>query len=211
MKPILLLALLGCLPFCCFAQPKIEVGLTTEGSWIMKRELTMNNSQYGKKQNWGTALGAYIAMPVWWHFSVSGGIICRYSEIQKGTPIWTKEEGEEWSQISGCNFQKFQRYYLVIPLSLRLLVTRNCFISGGLEYCRFLNNYQVIQNNPEYNWTIGIGSQKHKLRWKLQYLRGFDKQWIQKYRSEDGHNVGFYFGYKTSRLQLSLSYPLWKN
>jgi len=182
------------------AQPKIEVGLTTEGSWVMKKELTNRSLHTGRKSNWGTGLGAYVAVPIWWHFSVSGGITYRYSEIQKGTAIWTPYEDGYGEILTGYNFKKHQRRYLVIPFNLRFLVFRDWFISGGIEYCRLLNNYESIKTNKENNWTIGIGNQKYKLRWSLQYTRGVDEQRIK---------IPGDFMYKTKRLQLSLSYPLW--
>ena len=193
------------------SQPKFELGLSTEGSWVMKKELTVPGGHIGERHNWGTAFGAYIFVPVWWRFSLSGGVGCRYSEIQKGDAIWTPHENRPGAYLSGYDYRKFQRYYMVVPFNLNLLVTRNVFITGGIEYCRVLNDYTSILKNPEYNWTIGIGSQKHKLRWSLQYLRGFNEQRIQNKASADGSDPGFLFYYQTNRLQLNLSYPLLKS
>ncbi|HBL76022.1 MAG: hypothetical protein A2W90_11440 [Bacteroidetes bacterium GWF2_42_66] len=210
MKQIALLILLTAITFGCLAQPKFEFGLSTEGSWVMKKELTIGHN-YQSKNNWGTGLGFYVSAPIWWHFSISGGAKYRYAELQQGAPdIQSRETDQGTDLYFVYDWRRFHRQYLVFPLNLNLLFPRDYFITGGIEYCRILNDYTSILKNPEYNWTIGIGSQKHKLRWSLQYLRGFNEQRIQNKASVDGSDPAFLFYYQTNRLQLNLSYPLWK-
>jgi len=97
-----------------FAQSKIESGVTTEGAWCMKNESTIPNMDYGRKNNWGSGFGTYVSMPIGWHFSLYSGINYRYSECQKGTPIW-KHVTNTSSILSGHKWIKSSRNYLVVP------------------------------------------------------------------------------------------------
>lgn len=69
--------------FFLFAQSKVEIGLTAEGSWCMKKESTIPIRMYGERNNWETGIGGYVSIPVWWRFYASSGFIYRYSEYQK--------------------------------------------------------------------------------------------------------------------------------
>jgi hypothetical protein len=192
------------------AQSKFEFGLSTEASWVMKKELTMDSPMHvGETHNWGTAFGVYAAVPVWWRFSLSSGLNFRYAKIQRGFQVYYDEEETGWQNIV-YDFTTYNRYYLVVPLELRFRIFRKGFINGGIEYCRMLTDYSSIENNPEYNWMVGYGSHIGKLTWNLQYLRGFKEQIIRNYITySDGSYSNLGYEYQTNRMQLNLSYPLW--
>lgn len=197
--------------FCLYslssiAQSKLEIGIMAEGTFVLKKELSMPyNGHIGEKYNWGSALGVYAKMPVWKPFSVSLGIMGRYAGLQKGDPVWTKHEKYDWDYLSGYDYLKYPRYYWVIPFNLEVTVLKNYFISGGMEYCQLTNDYTIISDENEYNWTVGIGNQKHRLKWKLQYVEGLDYQEI--INTEIDNKL--WYRYKTKRISLTFSYPLW--
>ncbi len=191
-----------------FSQSKFEVGLTTEASWIMKNELTMSG-HVGEKDSWGAGLGVYAALPVWWRFSLSSGVGLRYAQMQKGTAIYTQVEDSERSVFSGYDFTQYDRYYTVVPLNLNFRLAKSLLLSGGIEYCKMLD--KGIESDSEFNWTTGIGSHIYKLKWNIKYLYGFNEHQVSEYYTEtDGSQQTLkLYRYRTSRVQLNLSYPLW--
>lgn len=209
------------------AQSKFEYGITGEGSWIIQSELITTGRYDGELDNWSAGGGFYASYPIWWRFSLLGGARFRYAKIQRGFEIWETIEGEQWDQMTGFNIIAYDRFYLVVPLDLRLHITPKLFISCGIEACRMLNDHDYIKHATEYNRNFGIGGYCGKLSWNLQYLLGFKEQSIENYYSDtvipDDLEIPeefyqYYLGsknshksydYKTKRVQLCLSYPLW--
>lgn len=194
--------------FFLFAQSKLEIGLTAEGSWCMKKESTIPIRMYGERNNWGTGIGGYVSIPVWWRFYASSGLIYRYSEYQKGIPIW-KHVTNTSSILSGYTWIKSSRNYLVVPLNLRLLITKKMYITGGIEACH-LFGYNYLKQSIEYNWTLGVGSKAKKFNWELKLVSGLNPQTAEHHDSQGQGINDKWVMYKTNMLQLSLSYPLWK-
>jgi len=212
MKTIFTALLLTAINLAVFSQNKTEIGLYTEGSFVMDGELTIKTfSYYNSNPTWGTALGAYASVPIWWRFSIYGALGGRYAQLTEGTAIWTLRESGDGSTLTGYDFYNYKRWYVVAPVNIRFSWPGNCFLSGGIETCWMLNNYDSIKNKPEFNWTVGFGSQKHKLKWNLQYVWGFDKQEVKNYvTSSSGTRLQrLNYSYQTKRLQLTLTYPLW--
>jgi len=190
-----------------FAQSKIEIGLTAEGLWCMKKESTIPIRMYGERNNWGSGFGTYVSMPIWWRFSISSGLSFRYSEYQKGIPVWKRLD--YGSILSGHNWIKSSRNYLVVPLNLRLLLTKKMYITGGMEACH-LFGYNYLKQNIEYNWALGVGNNAKKLNWELKLISGLNPQTAEHHDSQGQGINDKWVMYKTNMLQLSLSYPLWK-
>ena len=208
-KHILFFAVLF-FPIWAFAQSKIEVGITAEGSWCRKSESAILNIDYGKKTNWGTGMGAYLSVPVWWRFSISSGLGYRYSEYQKGIPIVTSEILSTGIRYyTSCNWIKSSRNYIVIPLKVNLLLSQRFYITGGVEACRLMG-YNYIKHNPEYNRIIGFGSRIKQMNWELRYVSGFKEQ-LGEHHNAQGKGINDkWVWYRTSMVQFSLSYPLWQ-
>jgi hypothetical protein len=191
-----------------YSQPKTEFGVTTEGSWCMKNESRIPIRNYGERSNWGTGIGGYVSVPVWWRFSLSSGLSYRYSEYQKGIPEW-KPVDFGGSILSGYTWYKSSRNYLVVPLNLRLLVTKKIEITGGIEACH-LFGYNYLERDIEYNWAMGFGNKSKKLNWEIKLTSGLKEQ-AAEHQNTQGQGINDkWLMYKTKMIQLSLSYPLWK-
>jgi hypothetical protein len=97
---------------------------------------------------------------------------------------------------------------MVVPIHLQLLVSKSFFILGGIE-STWLLNYEAVNEKPEYNWTAGFGRQKNKLKWSINYIKGFkDQGFGNKTVETDGHYKGSIN--RNRMLQLNLSYPIWQ-
>lgn len=207
-KLLIIIFLLSCIATFSYSQPKLQIGVTTEGSWFMPSQY----DEYAEpnQNGWGAGLGVYASRNIFWRFSADIGLSYRYKQMQQHYKFYP-ENGESnpntGYDISYEGWDKYQLHYIVVPVQLRLFVTRNLFIKGGIE-ASWLLNYES-KNKPEYNWTIGLGSQRYKLKWSVNYIRGFEDQVYGNRTPEpDGH-------YKISKnrnnmVQLSLSYPIWQ-
>lgn len=68
-------------------------------------------------------------------------------------------------------------------------------------------NYEAVNEKPEFNWTVGFGSQKNKLKWSVNYIKGFKEQGFSDKQAEpDGHYKGSIN--RNNMFQLQLSYPI---
>jgi len=214
MKQLFTTLIFTAITITAFSQNKLELGLYTEGSLVMEKELIIRSSHYLKsKTTWGTGLGIYASVPVWWRFSLYGALGYRYAQLLDGYAVTKLQEDGDGYTIDRYDYEKYKHRYLVAPINIRFNWPGNCLISGGIETCWMLNDYDKIKNIPEYNWCIGFGSQKHKLKWNLQYIWGLDKQEIQDYfdttYSDGSLRTRLLYNYRTKRLQLTLTYPLW--
>ena len=222
MKRVFGIILLIVLSIFSYSQSKTEFGITTEGAWFLPyhsaRELSTKNG-------FGAGIGVYASNHIFWRFSVDVGLMYRYKEMQQyysfykdfvpgytdgGSGYESGYGGYMDNKIEG--WKKYPLHYIVIPVHLQLRIGQSHFIRGGIE-STWLTNYDAGKKT-EYNWTVGWGSQKHKLKWSVNYIRGF-------------RNVGFYNGiyelefgnvkypsltfYRNNMLQLNLSYPIWQN
>lgn len=196
MKQLKLLSLILIFSVHCFAQPKFELGLTTQGSWFSVNEL--NN--VSMKNGFGTGAGVYVSKSLVYRFSVRSGLAYQYREMKQYKQIGT-------SSIDGY-WEKFPQHYVVVPLLLQYNMNENFFVYGGLENA-WLTNYEKVYQKPEHNWEVGFGCNKHKLQWSLSYVWNAENQDFAK-KSADGYNGYTYVAYDYSMFRFNLSYPLWQ-
>lgn len=105
-------------------------------------------------------------------------------------------------------WDKLPLHCIVVPVHLQLLLSKSFFVRGGIE-STWLTNYEAVNEKPEFNWTLGFGSQKYKLKWSVNYIRGFkDQGFGNKTIEADGHYIGSIN--RNNMLQLNLSYPIWQ-
>ena len=211
-KLLVIVILLSCISTLSHSQPKTEFGITTEGAWFMPRQ------EYGRdwatKAGFGTGIGVYASHNIFWRFSANVAIAYRYKQMQQHYVVYSGNTGG----YSGSNYgygsdhiegwDKLLLHYIVVPIHLQMLLSKNFFIRGGME-STWLTNYSFVNEKPEFNWTIGFGSQKHKLKWSINYIKGFkDQGFGSKVIETDGHSKGSIN--RNHMLQLNLSYPIWQ-
>ena len=215
MKQLSLLLVILCLFISsAIAQPKIQFGVNTEGSWFMPSETT----PYFRdliKDGFGAGIGVYASRDIFWRVSADVGILYRYTEMT--SHYWATGDSSSYSGYDSYGnvyskinegWDKLPMHSLVVPIHLRLHFTKNLFIKGGIESA-WLMNYEFVNEKPEFNWTLGFGSDKHKLSWSVNYIKGFKDQGFMNSTPEaDGHYKGSI--YRNNMLQLSLSYPIWQ-
>jgi len=204
-KLLIIILLISCISTLSYSQSKTEFGLTTEGAWFMPKP----NSKYSEpnRNGWGTGLGIYASRSVFWRFSADAGLLFRYKQMEQhytkpvipGTSTGDQHE-EGW--------KKYSLHYVVVPIHLQLLYSKYAFIRGGIE-ASWLTNYKPAET--EYNWTLGFGSQRYKLKWSVNYIRGLKEVGFKNglYEMENGKYFSGTF-YRNYMLQLNLSYPIWQ-
>jgi hypothetical protein len=213
MKTISTITFLILMSVTAFSQSKTEFGITTEGAWFMPHQ------NYGRdwstKAGFGTGIGVYASRNIFWRFSADIGITYRYKQMQQHYVIYPENGGSNYNTgytITTEGWGKYGLDYFVVPVHLQLLYRKYAFIRGGIE-ASWLTNYNVGRKKTEYNWTVGIGSQKHKLKWSVNYIRGFKEVGFMNglYEIEIG-NVKYKSAtaYRNQMLQLNLSYPIWQ-
>ena len=203
--------------FCLFvssvlAQPKIQFGVNTEGSWFMPSEPSFYSQP--NKDGLGVGVGVYTSRNIFWRISSDLGVMYRYSGMQQYYQVY----GNSGGNYGGGNgypttpvaegWDKLPMHSIVIPFHLKMHISKNLFIRGGIESA-WLLNYEMVNEKPEFNWTLGFGSDIHKLSWSFNYIKGFKDQGFGNGTLEaDGHYHGSI--YRNNMLQLNLSYPLWQ-
>lgn len=220
MKTVFVFTIFSFLAFISYAQSKTQFGITTEGSWFMPSENipTLRNEQ---KDGFGVGFGIYASRNIFWRFSADIGIAYRYKQMRQFYEVYSGntdgysgtgygyssyDYGYEYGHLEG--WDKLPMHYIVVPVHLQMLLTKSFFIRGGIE-STWLLNYKVVNEKPEFNWTLGFGSQKHKLKWSVNYIKGFKDQGFGNRTMEvDGHYKGSIN--RNNMLQLSLSYPIWQ-
>jgi len=218
MKYFFILFLIS-LSLASYSQSKTEFGITTEGAWFMPHRT--DGRDWATKAGFGTGIGAYTFRNIFGRFSAEIGLAYRYKQMQQHYVNYPEVEsgnseniggyshyGSEtgWTKIEG--WDKLPMHYIVVPVHLQMLLTKSFFIRGGIE-STWLLNYEAVNEKPEYNWTIGFGSQKYKLKWSLNYIKGFKDQGFGSRTMEaDGHYIGSIN--RNYMLQLNLSYPIWQ-
>lgn len=207
MKTGLLFTIFSFLAFISYSQSKTEIGITTEGSWFMPSEdiPTLRNEQ---KDGFGTGIGVYASRNLLWRVSADIGLAYRYKQMQQHYAVYTGNGGTYDPSASIEGWDKLPMHYIVVPVHLQMLLTKSFFIRGGIE-STWLLNYKAVNEKPEFNWTLGFGSQKHKLKWSVNYIKGFKDQGFGNRTMEvDGHYKGSIN--RNNMLQLTLSYPIWQ-
>ena len=195
-----------------YSQSKTEFGITTEGAWFMPYH---SLREFSCKSGLGTGVGIYASRNIFWRFSADIGIAYRYKQMQQHYVIYPENGESNYNSeytITTEGWRKYGLDYFVVPVHLQLLYSKYAFIRGGIE-ASWLTNYNVGRKKTEYNWTVGIGSQKHKLKWSVNYIRGFKEVGFMNglYEIEIG-NVKYKSAtaYRNQMLQLNLSYPIWQ-
>jgi len=201
---IILCLLLG--SYFSFSQEKTEFGITTEGSWFMPHKVTEYRGME-TKNGFGTGIGVYASHHLFWRISADIGLAYRYKQMQQHYSVSTGSNDPD----SGYPFilegwDKLPMHYVVIPVHLKMLLSKNFFLKAGIE-STWLTNYKIVNEKPEFNWTTGLGSQKYKLKWSINYFKGFKEQGFGNETKEiDGHYKGSIN--KNNMLQLQLAYPI---
>jgi hypothetical protein len=210
MKTISAIIILICFYSFGFSQSKTEFGLTTEGSWFMPHRT--DGHDWATKAGFGTGIGVYASHNIFWRFSANIGIAYRYKLMQQHYVVYSGNSGSYdpygYGPTSIEGWDKLPMHYVVVPVHLQMLLSKSFFIRGGIE-STWLMNYEAVNEKPEYNWTIGLGSQKHKLKWSVNYIKGFkDQGFGDRTLNPDGHYNGSIN--RNNMLQLNLSYPIWQ-
>lgn len=193
-----------------YSQSKTEFGLTTEGSWFMPHRTTSHD--WATKAGFGTGIGVYASRNIFWRFSADVGLAYRYKQMQQHYVVYSGISGAyDPNGYGSANIEgrdKLPMHYVVVPIHLQVLLSKSFFIRGGIE-STWLMNYEAVNEKPEYNWTLGFGSQKHKLKWSVNYIKGFKEQGFGNRTMEvDGHYKGSIN--RNHMLQLTFSYPIWQ-
>ena len=198
------------------AQSKIEFGVNTEGSLLIFGDIPHYSQP--KKNSLGAGIGVYASRNIVEKLSADVGVMYRYKLLKEYYDISPNTGGyggyggydgiSPYSPETVQGWKTFPLHYIVVPFHLQYLAYKNLFVRGGIE-ASWLTNYDTGKDKTEWNWTLGFGSQYHKLKWSLNYIRGFkDVGFANNLFTIDGMRSAT--GYRNNMLQLSLSYPLWQ-
>ena len=207
------------LSFLCssaIAQSKIEFGVNTEGSLLIFRDIPHYSQP--KKNSLGAGIGVYASRNIVRKLSADLGVMYRYKLLKEYYDISPNTGGyggsggyagsSTYSPETVQGWKTFPLHYVVVPLHLQYLAYKDLFVRGGIE-ASWLTNYDTGKDKTEWNWTLGFGSQQHKLKWSLNYIRGFkDVGFANNLFTIDGMRSAT--AYRNNMLQLNLSYPLWQ-
>ena len=147
------------------------------------------------------------------YYVVPEYFVTYYGEVEMyvpyGTPFGygTHYDFSDSGETDG--WKDFSLFYITLPLHFQYKIHKEIFVLAGIE-TSWLINYKAGNDKTEFNWTIGFGNQQHKLKWSVNYIRGFkDVAFANKlWALSDGSSSTT--GYRNNMLQLSLSYPLWQ-
>jgi len=205
MKQITFILCLLFAGYFSFSQEKTEFGISTEGSWFMPhREPEYRGLE--TKNGFGTGIGVYASRYIFWRVSADIGIAYRYKQMQQHYSVYTGTNDPNGYAINAEGWNKLPMHYVVVPIHLKVLLSKNFFVKGGIE-STWLLNYEAVNEKPEFNWIVGFGSQKHKLKWSVNYIRGFKEQgFLHKNMEPEGYYKGSIN--RNNMLQLKLSYPI---
>lgn len=207
-KLLVVIILLSSISTLSYSQSKTEFGLTTEGSWFMPHRT--GGRDWATKAGFGTGIGVYASQSIFWRFSADIGLAYRYKQMQQHYVVYSGTSGgyDPYGSSNIEGWDKLPMHYIVVPVHLQMLLSKSFFIRGGIE-STWLMNYEAVNEKPEYNWTFGFGSQKHKLKWSVNYIKGFkDQGFGDRTMKADGHFFGSIN--RNNMLQLNLSYPIWQ-
>lgn len=211
MKKVLSIFILICLALLGNSQSKTEFGITTEGSWFIPYQT--NGRDWQTKAGFSTGVGVYASRNIFWRFSADIGLGYHYKQMQQHYIIYTGTDDSYGYGYGPANIEGWKKYdlhYVVVPVHLQLLTGKYFFLRGGIE-ASWLTNYDSGNEKGEYNWTTGFGSQKHKLKWSVNYIRGFKEVGFVNglFEIENGKYKSATV-YRNQMLQFNLSYPIWQ-
>ena len=217
MKQFLFLMVVFCFWYSsAIAQSKIEFGVNTEGSLLIFSDIPHYSQP--KKNTLGAGIGVYASRNIAGKLSADLGVMYRYKLLKEYYDISPNTGGyggyggysgsSPYSPETVQGWKTFPLHYVVVPLHLQYLAYKDLFVRGGIE-ASWLTNYDTGKDKTEWNWTLGFGSQQHKLKWSLNYIRGFkDVGFANNLFTIDGMRSAT--AYRNNMLQLSLSYPIWQ-
>ena len=219
----LLMVVLCFLSSSAIAQSKIEFGVNTEGSLLIFGHIPHYSQP--KKNTLGAGIGVYASRDIVGKLSADLGVMYRFKQLKEYYDISFLPNGStggyggyspygygsqydytDLGMIKG--WKSYSLNYIVVPFHLNYLVYKDIFVRGGIE-ASWLTNYDTGKDKTEWNWTLGFGSQHHKLKWSVNYIRGFkDVGFANNLFTVDGMRSATI--YRNNMLQLSLSYPIWR-
>jgi hypothetical protein len=222
---LLLMVVFSFLYSSAIAQSKIEFGVNTEGSLLIFGHIPHYSQP--KKNTLGAGIGVYASHNIAGKLSADLGVMYRFKQMKEYYDISFLSNGSTggyggyspYGYGSGSQYdytdlgmikgwKSYSLNYIVVPFHLNYLVYKNIFVRGGIE-ASWLTNYDPGKDKTEWNWTLGFGSQYHKLKWSVNYIRGFkDVGFANNLFTIDGMRSATV--YRNNMLQLSLSYPLWQ-
>lgn len=216
MKQFSLLMLVICfLSSSAIAQSKIEFGVNTEGSLLIFGDIPHYSQP--KKNTLGGGIGVYASRDIVGKLSADLGVMYRFKQMKEFYDIGSTGYGYGYGGYEGSSlyspetvqgWKTFSLHYVVVPIHLQYLAYKDLFVRGGIE-ASWLTNYDTGNDKTEWNWTLGFGSQHHKLKWSVNYIRGFkDVGFANNLFTVDGMRSATI--YRNNMLQLSLSYPIWR-
>lgn len=214
MKQLSLLLVIICIFISsAIAQPKIQFGVTTEGSLLIFGDIP--HYSFPKKNTFGAGIGIYASRNITGKLSADLGVMYRYKQLKEYYDISTNAGGygnfdgsSPYSPETIQGWKSFPLHYVVAPFHLQYLVHKDLFVKGGIE-ASWLTNYDTGKDHTEWNWTLGFGCQKHPLKWSVNYIRGFkDVGFANELFTVYGMRSATI--YRNNMLQLSLSYPIWQ-
>lgn len=216
MKKVFVIILSVCFSTIVYSQSKFEYGITVDGSWF--RPEKPSKYSFSNKSGFGTGLGIYASRNIFWRFYGEIGIIYRYKEMEQyysngysnsGGYNGVTTEGVPESSIIGIEgWKKYPHNYLVIPLKLQILTGKRFFLDGGIEIS-WLTNYNMVTEKPEFNWIMGFGSKIYRMKWSVNFIRGFKPQGFANglYELENGKYLSATV-YRNSMFQFNVSYQI---
>lgn len=205
-KLSIIIILLSCISTFSFSQQKTEFGITTEGSWFMPHREPEYRG-WETKNGFGTGIGVYASRNLFWRVSADVGLAYRYKQMQQHYSVYSGfDDPDTGYSVYVKGWNRLPLHYVVAPVHLQMLLSKNFFVKGGIE-STWLTNYEIVNEKPEFNWTVGFGSQRYKLKWSVNYIRGFKEQgFIDKTIKAEGYYNGSIN--RNNMLQLQLSYPI---
>ena len=201
---IILCLLLG--SYFSFSQEKTEFGISTEGFWFMPHKETIYRG-WEIKNGFGAGIGVYASRDLFWRVSSEIGIAYRFKQMQQHYLVDSGSiDPDSGYPISAEGWDKLPMHYVVVPVHFKMLLSKSFLVQGGIE-TTWIMNYEAVNEKPEFNWTVGFGSQKNKLKWSVNYIKGFKEQGFSDKQAEpDGHYKGSIN--RNNMFQLQLSYPI---
>ncbi|HKJ43055.1 MAG TPA: hypothetical protein VKA27_13255 [Sunxiuqinia sp.] len=218
MKKIYLSFVLVCIVLTSFAQGKTQVGIYSEGGWFFPKKIIDTATPF--KNGITAGVGAYISTSVWKGLSMSLGAGYRYRfNRQEGafSPVYLRYPTYGYGGYgyipygydAGVNYSyknewyHFPQSYIVVPLKLKYNFGQLLFLESGVE-ASWLLNYKRVTDNTGLNWLAGIGCDKYRIQFAVEYVQGFKQQGF--WDVQDYPELGEFFRSRT--LVLNLSCPL---
>ncbi len=205
MKTIIFSLLIFLLPFFSFSQNTMEARVAVHGGWLLPNEKNDDKSKNG----FTTGATCYLTLPLLKPFFLITGAGYEYKEMKTlvfdpSLPSSSPHGGYGDGYIDQSWWEKMPQHYIILPVELRLKISKALFVQGGMEL-GWLTNYKMKNEKTEYNWCIGFGNCKHRLSWSFKYVKGLKEQGFGKVSG----NISKSAIYTNQEMRFCLSYPLW--